>query len=560
MRPTRAAALLGAAAAAEAACSDITGIYQDGGSIGGHVEVVQADCRFAATWENDDLYAIGSVSGTSIDMHITPRGCSCTNNPATYDTGSKAVKFNDGGAKWTYVGPVGSADGNARADCSNVQGVFKDSGSEGGNLEVVQAGCHFAATWVSSTLFALGTISGDDIHMGITDFGCSCGDFPATVQSSGAIRFNDGGAEWSPGGPLPVPGPPAPTPPPTPSPPATPQPPAPPAPPVPSGAVRLIIDTDMGFDVDDVAAVCAAHALHDLGEASLLAVVHDTGFNKGIGAVSVINHYYGHDSVALGAYKGAFGRDGSTQDNYVSDLVNNYDSPVKDYDDVPEAVETLRKTLAAQPDNSVYIASIGMTTNMRDLMQSKGDSHSSLDGPALVSKKVRSIWWMDGMYNFGCAEHDSGPAWLGDDNGCRGSAQIALDLWPSNVEQVFQGEGGDIITGDALDGCVDNSDPCRKAFMDWTGGNGRSSWDPLTVLGAVRGASRAHMDLDGTGGHMTANEGGYEDWHPGSGHPESKASYHDNAQNSIKNDINDLLCRAAKLRALRANATRTVGR
>jgi hypothetical protein len=40
----------------------------------------------------------------------------------------------------------------------------------------------------------------------------------------------------------------------------------------------------------------------------------------------------------------------------------------KDYDDVPSAVELLRKTLAAQEDNSVVISSIGMTTNMRDLV------------------------------------------------------------------------------------------------------------------------------------------------------------------------------------------------
>jgi len=72
--------------------------------------------------------------------------------------------------------------------------------------------------------------------------------------------------------------------------------------------VPLIIDTDMGFDVDDVGSVCLGNALMDLGEADILAVVHDTGYYYGIGAVSVINHYYGHDKIALGAYKGQFGK------------------------------------------------------------------------------------------------------------------------------------------------------------------------------------------------------------------------------------------------------------
>ena len=44
--------------------------------------------------------------------------------------------------------------------------------------------------------------------------------------------------------------------------------------------VKLVLDTDMGGgacrDVDDVVALCIAHALVDNGEAELLAVVQDT--------------------------------------------------------------------------------------------------------------------------------------------------------------------------------------------------------------------------------------------------------------------------------------------
>ena len=73
--------------------------------------------------------------------------------------------------------------------------------------------------------------------------------------------------------------------------------------------IPLIIDTDMGFDVDDVGSLCLANALMDLGEAKILAVVHDTAYYKGVGAVSVLNHYYGHDNITLGAYKGPFGKE-----------------------------------------------------------------------------------------------------------------------------------------------------------------------------------------------------------------------------------------------------------
>ena len=73
-------------------------------------------------------------------------------------------------------------------------------------------------------------------------------------------------------------------------------------------AVPLIIDTDMGFDVDDFGAVCIANELMVRGEADILAIVHNTGFKLGIAGVSSINHYFGHDFIPLGAYKGEFAR------------------------------------------------------------------------------------------------------------------------------------------------------------------------------------------------------------------------------------------------------------
>ena len=41
--------------------------------------------------------------------------------------------------------------------------------------------------------------------------------------------------------------------------------------------VQLIIDTDLGFDVDDVGAIAVAHALADQGKVDILGVVCNTG-------------------------------------------------------------------------------------------------------------------------------------------------------------------------------------------------------------------------------------------------------------------------------------------
>ena len=49
-----------------------------------------------------------------------------------------------------------------------------------------------------------------------------------------------------------------------------------------------------------------------------MAVVSNVGYTNSIGAVSVINHYFGRDYIKLGAYKGKFGDDfsgGNWQEN-----------------------------------------------------------------------------------------------------------------------------------------------------------------------------------------------------------------------------------------------------
>ena len=73
---------------------------------------------------------------------------------------------------------------------------------------------------------------------------------------------------------------------------------------------------------------------------------------------------------------------------------------MRDSCQVPTAVATYRKALAASQNHSVAIASIGITTNMRDLVLSERDEFSPLSGPELIGQKVKLIVWMDGGYNF----------------------------------------------------------------------------------------------------------------------------------------------------------------
>ena len=290
--------------------------------------------------------------------------------------------------------------------------------------------------------------------------------------------------------------------------------------------IRLIVDTDAGFDVDDVGAIGVANALMDAGEATIIAVGHTNGFPIGIGGVSTLMRFYGRDDVPLGAYKGVWARDPTagkgTADKYLSDLVDHYPGAVQNASQVLSAVEVYRKALAASPDRSVHIASIGITTNMRDLVQSLPDAHSPLSGIDLIAQKVNLVVWMDMMwvarsrrraralvlscsprapplpsarrYNFGCAQAASDD-WLGPDTGCRGSAQAAVMGWPPSVKQIFSSVGRDVTHGAQLSACAGLGNPYKQAFEDWgVATTGRSAWDPIAVLIAVRGAAGVHCE------------------------------------------------------------------
>ena len=141
------------------------------------------------------------------------------------------------------------------------------------------------------------------------------------------------------------------------------------------------------------------------------------------------------------------------------------------------------------------VVSLGFLTNIATLLSSPGDSISPLTGLQLVEQKVSSVWVMGGIYpesvlfsefNFNCGEF-----LLGDLAECEGSAKAAVEKMPSNVKMVFSGfeVGNKVMSGGALTSCKDSSNPCRRAYINYCGnGVNRPSWDPLTLIAAVRGA------------------------------------------------------------------------
>ena len=307
--------------------------------------------------------------------------------------------------------------------------------------------------------------------------------------------------------------------------------------------VKIIFDTDMLTDFDDVGALACLHALADAGECEILATISSTRGNASVGAVEVINHYYGRGDLPVGSPKGMGvigahagakvkvdpkaplgGRTGGDGGHYkYRKLLADYPGWYRyaDSDDAPDANEVYRRVLAAQPDGSVVICSVGFITNMRRLLETKPDAISPLDGKALVAKKVKKWVAMACRYPDG-KEYNS--MWDHE------SSRIAFENWPTPIIFSDWQYGRDCFAGravaemnierspvkDVFAGNIPSRDEVRKDSHKWLrsafGMGGRAAWDESAVLVAVRGIE-PYFNAE-RGKYRMVGDKGADEWAP----------------------------------------------
>jgi inosine-uridine nucleoside N-ribohydrolase len=239
-------------------------------------------------------------------------------------------------------------------------------------------------------------------------------------------------------------------------------------------AVRLIFDTDMMGDVDDVGTVAVLHALADQGEVDVLAMGLSGKNPWSPLCLDALNTYFNRPNIPLGVVRGdAFDK----RSRYAETIAREFPHELKSADDAPDAAELYRRVLAEQPDGSVVMVSVGQLTNFRNLLQTGPDRHSKLAGTDLVRRKVKVWVCMGGKIPQGREAnliHDGAPA------------AYAIEHWPTPI--VFSGWeiGQEIMTGAELRK-VPEGTPVRRAYELYNGLNDRQSWDQTAVLYAVRG-------------------------------------------------------------------------
>jgi purine nucleosidase len=253
--------------------------------------------------------------------------------------------------------------------------------------------------------------------------------------------------------------------------------------------VRLLVDTDLAADVDDVGALAVLHALADRGEAEILAAMVSSRNRHSVACLSALNTWYGRRDVPIGAvrsqvagYPKDVGRD--VESKYTEEIAKRFPLDLRSAKDAQDAVALYRRTLAGQPDGSVVIVTLGFLTNLKNLLDSGADDVSPLNGEDLVRRKVRLWACMGGKFPDGRFPDGGGEYNVGYDTF---ASVRAINDWPTPV--VFSGFeiGAAIKTGEGLRNLPEES-PVRAAYRLFNGVQNRESWDQTAVLYAVRGA------------------------------------------------------------------------
>ncbi|PQO40008.1 nucleoside hydrolase [Blastopirellula marina] len=270
-------------------------------------------------------------------------------------------------------------------------------------------------------------------------------------------------------------------------------------------AVRIVFDTDMDSDCDDAGALAILHALADKGDLEILGTLVSSSHSWSGPCVDAINTYFGRPDLPIGVSKAnSASRQGS---KFAQQIAAEFPHDFPAGEAAPDAVMVYRQILAAQPDDSVTIVTVGDLTNLRYLLESPADDLSPLTGWQLVAAKVR--WWvcMGSRY-----PADLDPQPWGNFKMDPESTVKAIADWPTTITFTGGGEfANSVATGKTL-GTLPKDNPVRRVYELYFGGAARNrhSADQITVMVAANGAAAPWKLV--TAGHNKIFPNGTHQW------------------------------------------------
>ena len=246
--------------------------------------------------------------------------------------------------------------------------------------------------------------------------------------------------------------------------------------------VPVILDTDIGPDVDDAGTVAVLNALADRGETRILAMGACTSSEWAAPCLDALNTYYGRPNIPIGTFKGTgFLADPKEHEKYNRAVAEGFPNDLKGGVNAPDAATLYRRVLARQPDRSVVFCAVGPLNNLRRLLESGPDKASRLNGADLVARKVALLSVMGGRY-------PEGKEWNFEQDPA--AAAHVMAEWPTPILLSGWEIGSRVFTGKRLHTEASADNPVRAAYAHYIGADkDRESWDQTAVLAAVRGAA-----------------------------------------------------------------------
>jgi pyrimidine-specific ribonucleoside hydrolase len=299
-----------------------------------------------------------------------------------------------------------------------------------------------------------------------------------------------------------------------------------------SEPLKVIFDTDMGPDYDDVGAIAMLHAFADADEAEILATMASTKYEGVAAVLNVLNTYFQRPDLPIGVPKG----DAVTQrdfQHWSDTLIARYAHKINRNDEVPDAVSLYRQVLAKQPDSSVTIITVGFLTNIANLLKSSPDDYSPLSGNDLVHRKVKKLVCMAGKFPEGMEfniEEDAAAAKYTFEN-------FKNPILFSGFEIGHKIKSGiPLIQNDKIE-----SSPVKDVFrisipLAREDSAGRMSWDQTAVLAGIKGPDPFYK-LDT--GRIIVDENGYNRWSEEAGNHTRLVEQRDPSE--VQRFINDLM-------------------
>ena len=269
-----------------------------------------------------------------------------------------------------------------------------------------------------------------------------------------------------------------------------------------TGIPLIILDVDIASSADDLFAMEMLYRYENEGRCRLLGVMVDREGERNAAFVDVMNTYFGHADMPIGLI-----RDGIKEPKvwidyaHVADTKDGKGQPmfrrsIADYSSLPDGWQLYRRLLAAQPDRSVSIVSVGFVTCLAQLLASGPDEYSSLSGVELVRRKVKSIYLQGGVF---------GEAVEPDFNFAQGItfAKTFFQNWPQEVDMVFSPmEAGQNVeyTPEQVIADVSWTDahPIKQVYMQCDCNTGQRMWDVMPVVQAVEGDALFSLSVRGT--------------------------------------------------------------